>query len=290
MEAHLYQSPTDFDPVARAVYRLDPVVFTSELTTLRTSPWPADRILLSVGNGDGAAGTAVQTHDSVLLVNGLPPEVAPTAARALAGVEADLSGVRGTPATVMAFIKAWHAVTGVRAIMSSRDVLYRLGELTPPSGVAGAWRSAETADSDVVIHWLDAFFIEAFGEPSNLQASRTMLTAIDEAGDHVLLWSVAGEPVSMARVRAPVVGASRIGPVYTPPEHRGHGYGAAVTAAASQFAVHEGAREVVLFADADNPVSNRVYRRIGFESVAENMRYALVETDRPPADSGVTLA
>lgn len=288
MEAHQYHSPIEFDPIAASVYHRDPVLFTSELTTLRISPWPADRILLSVCNGDGAAGAAVQTHDSVLLVSGLPPEVAPTAARALAGVEADLSGVRGTPATVMAFITAWHAVTGVRAIASSRDVLYRLGELRPPSGVVGTWRLAEAADTEVVVHWLDAFFIEAFGEPSNLEASRRMLTAIAESGDHLLLWSVAGEPVSMARVRTPVVGASRIGPVYTPPERRGNGYGAAATAAASRFAVDERACEVVLFADADNPVSNRVYRRIGFEAVAENLRYTLVETDRPPADSGVT--
>ncbi|WP_454789329.1 GNAT family N-acetyltransferase [Mycolicibacterium lutetiense] len=290
MEARLYQSPIEFDPIAGSVYHLDPVLFTSELTTLRTCPWPADRILLSVFNGGGAAGAAVETHDSVLLVNGLPPELAPTAAHALACVEASLSGVRGTPSAVMAFIKAWHEVTGVRAIMSSRDVLYRVGELTPPAGVPGTWRTAEAADSEVVVHWLDAFFIEAFGEPSNLDASRTMLTGIAESSDHVLLWSVAGELVSMARVRAPVIGASRIGPVYTPPEYRGQGYGAAVTAAASQWAVHEGACEVVLFADVDNPVSNRVYRRIGFESVAENLRYTLVETDRPPDDSGVIPA
>lgn len=78
-----------------------------------------------------------------------------------------------------------------------------------------------------------------------------------------------------------MVGASRIGPVYTPPEHRGHGYGAAVTTAASQLAVRAGADAVVLFADVDNPVSNRIYRRIGFEAVAENMRCKLMKTGRP---------
>ncbi|MGV0814072.1 GNAT family N-acetyltransferase [Mycolicibacterium boenickei] len=288
MEAFLHRSPDDFAPAERSVYRPDPVLFTSELTTLRVSPWPADRILLSVTNGHGVAGAAVQTNDSVLLVSGLPPAVARTAAGALAAVGVKLSGVRGTPSTVTAFTHAWHVATGAWASESSRDVLYRLGDLTPPSGVAGASRPAQTTDSDVVMHWLDAFFIEAFGEPSNLEASRTMLTSIAESGDHVLLWSVAGEPVSMARVRAPVAGASRVGPVYTPPEHRGHGYGSAVTAAASQFAVHEGAGEVVLFADVDNPVSNRVYRRIGFAAVAENVRCTLVEPGRPPANSDVT--
>lgn len=280
MEARLYQSPTDFEPVTGSVYRLDPVLFTSELTTLRTAPWPAERILLSVFNCHGAIGAAVQTHDSVLLVNGLPPEAAPTAAGALAGVAATLEGVRGTPSTVTAFIDAWHEVTGVRATVSSRDVLYRLGTLRPPSGVAGQWGPAQAGDSEMLARWLDEFFIEAFDEPSNLDASRAMLTSMAESGDHLLVWSVAGKPVSMARVRRPVVGASRIGPVYTPPEHRGHGYGAAVTTAASQFAIRAGADAVVLFADVDNPVSNRVYRRIGFEAVAENMRCKLMKTAR----------
>ncbi|QRY43330.1 GNAT family N-acetyltransferase [Mycolicibacterium boenickei] len=275
MEAHLHQSPAEFESAERSVYRPDPVLFTLELTTLHTAPWPAERILLSVANGNGVAGAAVQTRDSVLLVNGLPPETALAAAQALAGAGTNLSGVRGTPATATSFAQAWHAVTGVQASESSRDLLYRLGELVPPSGVAGDWRTAETGDAETVVRWLNEFFIEAFGEPSNVEASRAMLTSIVDAGDHVLLWVVDGEPVSMARVRAAVAGASRIGPVYTPPGHRGHGYAAAVTAAAARFARSEGAREVVLFADTDNPVSNRVYQRIGFEAVAEDVRYTL---------------
>ncbi|MDH6197140.1 GNAT superfamily N-acetyltransferase [Mycobacterium frederiksbergense] len=275
MKAHLFQSPIDFEPVARSVYCAEPVLFTSELTTLCASPWPVGRILLFVSNGHGVAGAAVQTHDSVLLVSGLPTETAMAAVGALTAAEVNLSGVRGTPSTVTAFAHAWHEVTGVWMNESSRDVLYRLGELTPPGGVAGEWRSAGAADAEDVVRWLDGFFIEAFGEPSNLEASRAMLAATVGSGDHILLWTVDGKPVSMARVRAAAVGVSRIGPVYTPPEHRGHGYAAAVTAVAAQFALREGAGEVVLFADADNPVSNRVYQRIGFKAVAENVRCTL---------------
>lgn len=275
MEAHLHTSPADFEPAVRSVYRLDPVLFTLELTTVHTTPWPAERILLSVGNGDGVDGAAVQTRDSVLLVTGLPPGTALTAAEAIASVPAVLSGVRGTPATATAFAQEWRAVTGVQASESSRDVLYRLGRLTGPNGVAGEWRLAGTGDAETVVRWLNEFFIEAFGEPSNVDASREMLTSIVDSGDHIVLWTVDGEPVSMARVRAPVVGVSRIGPVYTPPGRRGHGYAAAVTAAAARFARNEGAGEVVLFADTANPVSNRVYRRIGFAPVAEDVRYTL---------------
>ncbi|MBX8686173.1 N-acetyltransferase, partial [Mycobacterium sp. 20091114027_K0903767] len=157
MEAHLHTSPAEFEPAVRSVYRLDPVLFTLELTTVHTTPWPAERILLSVGNGDGVDGAAVQTRDSVLLVNGLPPGTALTAAEAIASVPAVLSGVRGTPATATAFTQAWRAVTGVQARESSRDVLYRLGRLTGPNGVAGEWRLAGTGDAETVVRWLNEF-------------------------------------------------------------------------------------------------------------------------------------
>ncbi len=74
---------------------------------------------------------------------------------------------------------------------------------------------------------------------------------------------------------------SRIGPVYTVPQHRGHGYGSAVTAAAASWALQAGARHVVLNTDLSNPISNAIYPRIGFRPV-----YDAVEIAFTPAPSG----
>ncbi|MFN3007319.1 GNAT family N-acetyltransferase [Mycolicibacterium wolinskyi] len=275
MIAHLHSSPSDFGAVTGALYGADPVLFTSELTTLRTEPWPADQVLLSVSNGGTVAGAAVQIRESVLLVSGLPPDASRSAADALASANAQLLGVRGTPANATAFTRAWRAVTGVAARRSSEDVLYRLGALTPPTGVAGNWRLAADPDAELFEHWLDAFYVDAFGAEPNIEANRGMLASVRAAGGHVLLWFAGDVPVSMARLHPAVLGTSRIGPVYTPSEHRGHGYAAAVTSAAAQFARDRGVSDVVLFADAANAVSNGVYKRIGFVPVAENVRYAL---------------
>ena len=84
-----------------------------------------------------------------------------------------------------------------------------------------------------------------------------------------MLWTQHRRPVSMAMIRPPVAGVSRIGPVYTPDDERGHGYGSAVTAAASRTATAMGADEVVLFTDIANPVPNAIYRRIGFRPVSD---------------------
>ncbi|AKS35109.1 GNAT family N-acetyltransferase [Mycolicibacterium goodii] len=275
MTVQLFGSPAAFEPVAHAVYRTDPVLFTNELTTLRISPWPADRVLLSVTDGAAQVGAAVQMHSSALLVSGLPPEVATAAVTALVDVRPDLPEVRGTPEAATAFAQSWQEVTGGHAVAGTTDLLYRLGELTPPVGVVGEWRPARDADTDLLTVWLDAFYVEAFGSGSDLDAARVGLQAISDAGGQVLLWTVAGKPVCMARLHACVAGMARIGPVYTPPEHRGHGYAAALTSVAARTAFDRGVRDVVLFADAANPVSNRVYRRIGFVPVAENVRYLL---------------
>ena len=69
---------------------------------------------------------------------------------------------------------------------------------------------------------------------------------------------------------------SRIGPVYTPPEHRGHGYAAADTAAAARWALERGARQVLLYTDPANPTTtNRLYPPAGLPAAPRRARAAL---------------
>ena len=55
--------------------------------------------------------------------------------------------------------------------------------------------------------------------------------------------------------------------MWTPPEHRRHGYAAALTAAVAGRLLGHG--RVVLFADLANPTSTGVYLRIGFRPVGD---------------------
>lgn len=65
----------------------------------------------------------------------------------------------------------------------------------------------------------------------------------------------------------------RIGPVYTPPEHRGAGYASNLVAAASQRQLDAGRSFVFLFTDLANLTSNHVYEALGFEPVSDIDRY-----------------
>jgi len=83
-----------------------------------------------------------------------------------------------------------------------------------------------------------------------------------------------GKPVSLAGFGGPTPNGLRIGPVYTPPEHRGHGFGSAVTAAASQVALDHGKRFCFLYTDLANPTSNAIYMRLGYRPVCDSREVA----------------
>ncbi|MDO3640054.1 GNAT family N-acetyltransferase, partial [Mycolicibacterium arseniciresistens] len=156
-----------------------------------------------------------------------------------------------------------------RGVVTVEERLHRLGHLRPPNGVAGRARLATTEDTALLVDWIEAFYGETFGHPRDDAAGRRLVATAFEVGDRILLWTVDGEPVGMAMLRAPAAGVARIGPVFTPADRRGRGYGSAVTAAAAAAALADGVTGVVLFTDLANPVSNAIYRRIGFEPVAD---------------------
>ena len=63
----------------------------------------------------------------------------------------------------------------------------------------------------------------------------------------------------------PSFGVARVGPVYTPGAHRGHGYASATVAAVSRM-LREAGAEVCLFTDQANPTSNKIYAAIGYRA------------------------
>lgn len=166
---------------------------------------------------------------------------------------------------------AWRDRTGIPLDAHDRDRLYRLGELTPPEPVpAGELWAATATERHLLVDWHQAFNAETGG------GSASTAARVDDRLSHggLFLWNVDGMPVCMVGVSSTIAAMARIGPVYTPTEHRGHGYAAALTATVSQAARDAGATTVVLFADLANPTSNRLYQRLGYVPVADRVLLA----------------
>jgi RimJ/RimL family protein N-acetyltransferase len=272
MDVRLHQSVDEFRAIAEPLYRRDPVAHTIELTLLRADKFPDDSLLLTMWNDGTAVGAALQTPPYPLACNGLPVNAMDAIARKLVGWRPGLTGVRGVRSGAVAFADAWHAITGRAGTVSTEERLYRLGMLRAPNGVAGTARVATDDDRRVVADWVEQFFVETFSHNRDDAAGERFVDTANQVGDRFVLWELDGTPVSMAMLRAPAAGVSRIGPVLTPRGRRGHGYGSAVTAAAADLAHRSGTPDVVLFADLANPTSNAIYQRIGFEAVVDSVR------------------
>ena len=265
---------------------LDPVLTTVVSTVAARAAAAADRGAEPPAHPQWFA--VVRDHDD--LVVGVAMRTAPfephplfvlpmddEAARALArAVHARGDRVRGAngalPATEV-FLEEIAALQGGEVRTDELTRLFELGDLVEPPLPAGRLRLASPDDAEVVLAWFDAFGADAAEQAGRVDETPPFHTTddiaqrIEEA--RVWLWEdEAGVPVHVTGHSLPAYGVSRVGPVYTPREHRGHGYAGATVAAVSRMLRDEGVR-VCLFTDQANPTSNRIYQALGFRPVVD---------------------
>lgn len=213
---------------------------------------------------DGDLVAVRSSADYPLLVAGAWPQ---DALEELTRWLLDLPNLRGVSGAEQVVAPLAAALRGDRQATRTGQRLFRLDELTPPTGVAGELVVAGDRHRTTVRGWFRAFMIEADDGPAG-QSDEAADRSLDGGG--MWLWCDAGEPVAMASRRPVIGGSARIGPVYTPPERRGRGYGSAVTAAATRSILDERAIPV-LFTDLANPTSNKIYQLLGYYPVEDRV-------------------
>jgi GNAT superfamily N-acetyltransferase len=270
MEIVLHDDAGAFAAAAGPLLEADPLRHTIALSVLDAMHRGGEpsAVLLTVHEAGEVTGAALRSPGRPTLVSAVPHRLAPAVERALAECDPAADGASAPLTEAEAFAAARVARTGCRADPVMRMRLFALDGLVPPRGVPGRARPADSRDVALLGAWRQAFGAEADHDggsaPGEAEASVARSLRLG-AGE--MLWEVDGTPVAQACAKPVIAGASRIGPVYTPPGQRGHGYAAAVTAAASQWALDAGAQRVVLFTDLANATTNRLYPRIGYRPV-----------------------
>lgn len=191
-------------------------------------------------------------------------------------IDDELPGVVGAVPEVDGFAGAWCSRRGATPTIRFDHRIYAMEEPVPPRDVEGGVRLAGPKDRALVLDWLTAFTHEALhgaDDPERIERSVDARLGPDGAGG-ICLWEVESEPVSLAGFGGPTPNGLRIGPVYTPPDRRGRGYGSAVTAAASSIALERGKRFCFLYTDLANPTSNAIYMRLGYRPVCDSREIA----------------
>jgi GNAT superfamily N-acetyltransferase len=208
---------------------------------------------------------ATMTPEKPLLLADLTEVQCHALAEATVGLE--YPGVVGPDQTPLWFAKRASAL-GVEFEQPIRQHIHSLENQPKYPGARGHARRVTVDDAGVLADWLTAFVKEAM--PFNHVPSRDKLVSRASEGRHYF-WIVDGEPVSMAAIARRMRTAAAIAPVYTPPEHRGKDYAGSITAAVVEQIYAEGKSMACLYTDANNPISNRCYAKIGFSPVCESL-------------------
>jgi len=264
---------SDFEAYAERTADLltsDPAAHTVPLTVLETvrrgHRWSEEAMLFGwFEDGGEVSGAVFRTPPFELLLAVVPEEATAELVATLRAAGVGVPGVNGDVEGVDRFVEAWSAATGQRSRTTLALDLYELGTLHHPEPPpAGRGRAAEDPDLDVAVRLYRGFQEEA---PT---PSTDVVPLVRERLEDRRLWlwdDESGLPVSLAARTPAVAGVARIAPVYTPPEHRRHGYATAVTAACTADALARDAERVVLYTDVADPSANAMYQRVGFRPI-----------------------
>jgi GNAT superfamily N-acetyltransferase len=269
MDVHVTDELAPFDDAVSPFLAHDPVrntVLLTILDTLRTGAafGDADPWYAWVTDGGEVVGAALRTPPYKVALAAMPAEAAQALGERLRAL--DLPGGFGDLETVAAFAEA----AGRQHRVHIHEIQYLLTTLIPAPPVPGTGRPYADPDADLYVRWNDGFVSETGATRGGPDVVASLQGRI-RAGGGLWIWEVDGEPVSMCGRTATVCGVPRIGPVWTPREHRRRGFAAAITAFVCAQTLAGGARACTLFADAANATSNGVYERIGFRRVAESV-------------------
>ena len=249
------------------------------LATARSSPeiYPELKGWVVRQHGTVVAG-ALRTppHNLILVRPGRPGAIE---ALALA-IDGEVPGVVGAVPEVDDFAKAWSGTRHIGLETRFDQRIYWLEEVRPTPTPPGRMRLATIGDLTLVLERFRAFSDEVRRGPVDSADDDPLPAMVEnrlrssEAG--VALWEDAGQVVSLAGFGGPTPNGIRIGPVHTPREHRGRGWGTAVTAELTRLLLERGHRFCFLYTDLANPTSNAIYTRIGYEPVCDSREIAFV--------------
>ncbi len=183
-------------------------------------------------------------------------------------------GVVGAQENVLIFAQSWQDLTGYSYRQRFQLREHRLTALPVLPEVSGHMRFSTANDRTLLWRWMQAFIQELrmVDDPEVLKP--VFLRSVDEA--KLALWEQE-QTVAMAGFRAIADDAARIGPVFTPPEHRRLGYAGALVANLSYWLLEHGNRVCYLSTDVSNPTSNAIYRRIGYEPTHDQYHFDLYQ-------------
>lgn len=159
------------------------------------------------------------------------------------------------------YIEVTHQACEVKLSMN----LMKLTHVIKPGLVAGKGRLATEEDLFYLPYWQVAFAEECGIEVPTLEESMTSIRGKINRQE-IYIWEDPYPVTVVASTRGLEKGMG-IGFVYTPPMYRGNGYASNCVANMSSRLLDKGYEYCYLYADQKNPISNSIYKKIGYEPI-----------------------
>lgn len=138
----------------------------------------------------------------------------------------------------------------------------------------GIYRSAAEADVDWILKGCMAFEKEALGKEGDRDKLKENIVNYQIRENRLRLFGLPDHtPVAMANRTRDLKNGFVINQVYTLPAYRGKGYAQTLIHKICEEFFREGYIFATLFVDKTNPVSNRVYEKVGFKILEDNYDY-----------------
>lgn len=189
-----------------------------------------------------------------------------------------IPGIIGDRGSVGVFADQMCRTTGCSLIFRESLRNYSADTIRPTHITDGVIREATIKDKDTIIRWLETWYSVSGNAPT-----KNPTTSADRSFNRTMTDSVAkiwvlekDEIVSMAGSMGEVADGIRIGPVFTPAEHRGHGYAKTLIAEVGKLRLSQGYKRLFLFVDANNTIANKIYMDMGYRPSGVMDRYEII--------------
>jgi hypothetical protein len=238
---------------------------------LRCVRRPRSNVVMAVVQDDDAVRlAALMTPPHALVLSTGHADAIPCLVEGFRAAAIRPPGVSGVEAIAERFAAAWTSREHAVARPESRMNLYRATSIRAPADVPGELRTASDDDLERLAAWQFRFAEQAGLSAAERTADMRAVVAARLARGEMVVWAVHGRPVSNAAFvpTTPAGDAGRIIAVFTLEEEHGKGYASACVAALSRQLLERGWRYCLIFADRGNPITTRIYPRLGYRRIA----------------------
>lgn len=186
----------------------------------------------------------------------------------------DVVGAVGKPALVESYTALAMPRFGLENTFTMNQGIYECRKVDPTLLGPGTIRPVTMDEIEKLTDWMIAFHIESLNqEPLRSEARDKLKTDIEQGLYY--FYEEDGQVLSTLATARPMVNGISVNMVYTPPDYRKKGYATSSVAQLTQKLLDDGWKFTALFTDLDNPTSNSIYKKIGYQLVGESKHVQL---------------